>query len=503
VLILAIGALASAFAPNFWFLLICRAILGVGIGGDYPVSATIMSEYSGKQSRGRMIGLVFAMQGAGLLVGPLLAAGLLASGLGDDTIWRILLAFGALPGMAVFYLRRQIHETPRFALAGGAADEAEAAIAAATAGGPAGTPGQGAAIDPAKESVARQPQGALEGFRILLRSRRMLFWLLGTAGTWALLDFCYYGNSISTPEILALLNPAASLLHNTLVQLAIFAVFAVPGYIAAILLLDRTGRDGQRRPVHPAVRHQLLLYRVRAQHHHVRLSRGDLPGRGPHHGARRLRRGRQAGRVRRRLPVPGHARLVAGHPRRGDRRRGGRRDRAAADADPAARAQGQEPGRTGRRGVRARQDRTGAGRMTYRIVVGVDGSPHSLAALRWALDQAASRAGGVTAVLAWQVPFVSIPGAFDRAELEQAYRQFLIKTVSEVVPSPRVPLATVLAEGDPTESLIAASQGADVLVLGIRGRTGFAGLMLGSVSQACAANASCPVVLVKRTDETR
>ncbi|MGH3397420.1 MAG: MFS transporter [Streptosporangiaceae bacterium] len=63
VLILAIGAIASAFAPNYWFLLICRAILGVGIGGDYPVSATIMSEYSGKKSRGRMVGLVFAMQG--------------------------------------------------------------------------------------------------------------------------------------------------------------------------------------------------------------------------------------------------------------------------------------------------------------------------------------------------------------------------------------------------------------------------------------------------------
>jgi MFS family permease len=70
----------------------------------------------------------------------------------------------------------------------------------------------------------------------------MLGWLIGTAGAWALLDFCYYGNSISAPEILALLSPGASLLRNTLAQLAIFAVFAVPGYIAAILLLDRTGR---------------------------------------------------------------------------------------------------------------------------------------------------------------------------------------------------------------------------------------------------------------------
>jgi PHS family inorganic phosphate transporter-like MFS transporter len=252
VLILAIGALASAFAPNFWFLLICRAILGIGIGGDYPVSATIMSEYSGKSTRGRMVGLVFAMQGAGLLVGPLLASGLLASGLSDDTIWRVLLGFGAIPGLAVFYLRRQIHETPRFAMAGGAADEAEAAIKAATRGGtgdgpadgkrPAGGKPKVPAPAPAAESAARHPQGALEGFRILARHRTMLGWLIGAAGAWALLDFCYYGNTISTPEILALLNPAASLLHNTLVQLAIFAVFAVPGYIAAILLLDRTGR---------------------------------------------------------------------------------------------------------------------------------------------------------------------------------------------------------------------------------------------------------------------
>jgi nucleotide-binding universal stress UspA family protein len=137
----------------------------------------------------------------------------------------------------------------------------------------------------------------------------------------------------------------------------------------------------------------------------------------------------------------------------------------------------------------------------YRIVVGVDGSPHSNAALRWSVDQALGRAGTVTAVFAWQVPFVSIPGAFDRAELEEAYRAFLIRAVSEVEPAPRIPLATVLAEGDPTAALIQASAGADLLVLGIRGRSPAAGLLLGSVSQACAASASCPVVLVKRPDD--
>lgn len=234
VLILAFAAIASALSPNYVFLLVSRAALGIGIGGDYPVSATIMSEYSGKNTRGRMVGLVFAMQGAGLIVGPLIASILLASGISHDATWRILLGLGAIPGLAVFYLRRQIHETPSFAMAGGAHDEAHAAIAQATGGEP--TRG------PARESAARMPHGVMDGFRTLGKHRRLLLWLIATAGAWFLLDFCYYGNTISTPEILKLLNPHASLLHNTVVQLAIFAVFAVPGYIVAILLMDRSGR---------------------------------------------------------------------------------------------------------------------------------------------------------------------------------------------------------------------------------------------------------------------
>jgi PHS family inorganic phosphate transporter-like MFS transporter len=234
VLILAIGAIASAFSPNYTFLLVSRIILGIGIGGDYPVSATIMSEYSSKATRGKMVGLVFSMQGAGLVVGPLIAAILLASGASNNLTWRLLLGFGAIPGLAVFYLRRQIHETPRFAMAGGATEEAAAAIADAT--------GKGSGKAPRGESTARHQQSVAEGYLKLLRNRRMLIWLIGTAGAWALLDFCYYGNSISQPEILKLLSPHASLLHNVLVQLAIVCVFAVPGYIIAVMFMDRTGR---------------------------------------------------------------------------------------------------------------------------------------------------------------------------------------------------------------------------------------------------------------------
>jgi nucleotide-binding universal stress UspA family protein len=78
----------------------------------------------------------------------------------------------------------------------------------------------------------------------------------------------------------------------------------------------------------------------------------------------------------------------------------------------------------------------------------------------------------------------------------------VVEIVSTVAPSPPVPLATLVAEGDPAESLIVASQDADVLVVGTRGRSPFAGLVLGSVSQRCAAAARCPVVLIKLPAET-
>jgi nucleotide-binding universal stress UspA family protein len=139
--------------------------------------------------------------------------------------------------------------------------------------------------------------------------------------------------------------------------------------------------------------------------------------------------------------------------------------------------------------------------MTYRIVVGVDASPHSTAALRWALWHAERLSGEVIALLCWQMPFYGMPGGFDRDELDQRAKVLLRQTVAAAVPEPPVPLLTVVAEGDPTEALIEASSEANLLVLGTRGRSPFAGLMLGSVSQGCSAHANCPVVLVKKSDD--
>src|ERR1035437_6457166 len=86
--IMIVGALASAVAPGFIWMVIARFVLGLGIGGDYPVSAVLMSEYSNRKDRGRMVGMVFSMQALGLIVGPLVGLVLLSSGTSHEMTWR-------------------------------------------------------------------------------------------------------------------------------------------------------------------------------------------------------------------------------------------------------------------------------------------------------------------------------------------------------------------------------------------------------------------------------
>jgi nucleotide-binding universal stress UspA family protein len=135
--------------------------------------------------------------------------------------------------------------------------------------------------------------------------------------------------------------------------------------------------------------------------------------------------------------------------------------------------------------------------MAYKAVVGVDGSANSEAALRWALADAEKHGGQVTALFVWQVPFSSFPGLYDREALEKASKEFVIEKVSAVASTPAVPVLPLVAEGDPAEALVIASRDADLLVLGTRGRSALAGLLVGSVSLQCAAAARCPVVLIK------
>jgi PHS family inorganic phosphate transporter-like MFS transporter len=226
--IMVVAALGSALAPSFWVLIGFRFLLGLGVGGDYPVSAVLMTEYANRKDRGRLVGLVFSTQALGLIVGPLIALALLGAGTSAQIAWRVLLALGAVPAAAVVYLRRQMPESPRYQVqVQGRGADAESQLSAFSAG-----------------QVQGRTQGAelhRMGLRAFLTNRRFLVMLAGTAGCWFLLDYAYYGNTISTPQIIGLISPGSSAMTTIAIQLAIFVVAAVPGYILAIARMDRVG----------------------------------------------------------------------------------------------------------------------------------------------------------------------------------------------------------------------------------------------------------------------
>ncbi len=220
VLVLAAGAIASSFAPSFWWLFAFRFVLGLGIGGDYPVSATIASEYSGSGNRGRLIGLVFTMQAAGLIVGPLVAIALLANHVSEDLTWRILLGVGAIPPLAVFWMRRHLAETPRFQKA---MEDASGGKEAAQGG---------------KEHMKKMDSN----FKKYFTDPTLRKWLIGASLSWFVLDVAYYGNTITSPLILKALQPNASQMQDLLATLAIFVLAALPGYLGAVAGMDVLGR---------------------------------------------------------------------------------------------------------------------------------------------------------------------------------------------------------------------------------------------------------------------
>jgi MFS family permease len=226
--IMVVGALGSALSPSYWVLIAFRFLLGFGVGGDYPVSAVLMSEYANRKDRGKLVGMVFSTQALGLIVGPLIALALLGAGTTNDVAWRTMLALGAVPAAAVVYLRSRMPESPRYQVQmQGRRREALSEIATFTGG----------AVNGRSTARLRHQMG----LRAFLTNRRYLVMLAGTAGTWFLLDYAYYGNTISTPQIIKLISPGSSTMTTIVIQLIIFVVAALPGYLLGIAWLDRIG----------------------------------------------------------------------------------------------------------------------------------------------------------------------------------------------------------------------------------------------------------------------
>ena len=144
---------------------------------------------------------------------------------------------------------------------------------------------------------------------------------------------------------------------------------------------------------------------------------------------------------------------------------------------------------------------SGSGGQAARIVVGVDGSDGASAALRWAVAEAELRHAALDAVTAWHIPYAAGSPAIGLVidpEEERAYaHEQLEQVIGAIGAHPRVGINRVVVEGGAARALIEAAAGADLLVVGSRGRGGFKGLLLGSVSQQCIHHAPCPVVVVR------
>lgn len=186
-------------------LAICRLILGIGVGGEYPLSATITSESSTASFRGRMMASVFSVQGIGTIFGSLVVVIVLSAGASDMFAWRFALAFGCVPGLLSFYFRWKMHETEAF--------------------------------QNHESTRVSQTETLKEAFR----NPELVKTLIGTAFSWFLLDITFYGNSLFNADINSAMGYGKSGMDKAKASLLI-ACMGYPGYIVSILCIDKVGR---------------------------------------------------------------------------------------------------------------------------------------------------------------------------------------------------------------------------------------------------------------------
>jgi nucleotide-binding universal stress UspA family protein len=143
------------------------------------------------------------------------------------------------------------------------------------------------------------------------------------------------------------------------------------------------------------------------------------------------------------------------------------------------------------------------GSLQQHVVVGVDGSPESIEALRWAARYAAATDATISAVHAWHYPAAG-PAPAGRPpqaitdQVRELMQETLDKALTEVFGTTTPErVSTKVANGHPAMVLVNESAGADLLVVGHRGHGAYHGMLLGSVSIHCVATALCPVVVVR------
>lgn len=230
-----------------------RIVMGVGIGGDYPLSSIISSEFSTTKWRGAIMSAVFSNQGLGQLFAGIVALVVVAAYKSDlefanssaecvgrcikanDQMWRILIGFGCLPGCIALYYRLTIAESPRYSLDVVEHDDLEKVAHTE------------AVLDAAAEDLA-PPKASFKDFWGHFGQWRYGKILIGTAGSWFFLDVAYYGLGLNSATILKTIGYASSKnvyksLYNTAVgNLILICAGSLPGYWVSAATLDTLGR---------------------------------------------------------------------------------------------------------------------------------------------------------------------------------------------------------------------------------------------------------------------
>ncbi|CAF0946140.1 unnamed protein product [Didymodactylos carnosus] len=279
-LVIIIATIASAMSGaaargigTLGFLGFWRLLLGIGIGGDYPMSATVSSEWSSAGRRGQMVALTFSMQGWGQFFGALVDIILLAifkyaieaDQMNIDYVWRILLAMGVLPAVCTIYYRFVLPESPRFAKnvlrddakmergikymrmkndnSLGQQNEKENAVAVVEA------PDQEDInkLDKQKQTIDKRHH--LRDFGQYFSKWKHLKVLLGTSLSWFLLDIAFYGLSLNQSVVLSAIGfaptnapPWETLWKQAIGNLIITLLGSIPGYYFTVFLVDKMGR---------------------------------------------------------------------------------------------------------------------------------------------------------------------------------------------------------------------------------------------------------------------
>ncbi|KAF3619764.1 putative inorganic phosphate transporter 1-7 [Capsicum annuum] len=248
------GVMATLCFFRFW--------LGFGIGGDYPLSATIMSEYANKKTRGAFIAAVFAMQGFGILFSGIIAL-IVSAGFDHaykaptfaenaalstvpqaDYIWRVILMFGALPAGLTYYWRMKMPETARYT-----------ALVAKDAKRAAQDMGKVLQVDIDPEAAKIEQLSRDEANKFGLFSwefvRRHGVHLFGTCSTWFLLDIAFYSQNLFQKDVFsaigwippaATMNAVQEVYKISRAQTLIALCSTVPGYWVTVALIDIIGR---------------------------------------------------------------------------------------------------------------------------------------------------------------------------------------------------------------------------------------------------------------------